>query len=131
MLASQKKFFFMVLLVDPLFLPFSNPEQGQTVLVIETGVDEHANPLTIWGYFFPSTFYSHLYRNFFTLPEQHVNNRRLYHMSTKALGGGTAVNAMVWTWGDRRDWDMVQVPGEQQGGDYGGRILLTLISHLG
>ncbi|CAM9128729.1 unnamed protein product [Discosporangium mesarthrocarpum] len=27
-------------------------------------------------------------------------------MSPKALGGGTAVNAMVWTWGDRRDWDL-------------------------
>lgn len=87
-------------------------EQGQKVLVLETGEDEHQNPLTRWGYFFPSTFYSHLYRNFFTLPEPHVNNRRLYHMSTKALGGGTAVNAMVWTWGDHRDWDEVQVPGK-------------------
>lgn len=29
-------------------------EQGQSVLVLETGEDEHLNPLTRWGYFFPS-----------------------------------------------------------------------------
>lgn len=28
--------------------------QGQSVLVLETGEDEHLNPLTRWGYFFPS-----------------------------------------------------------------------------
>jgi hypothetical protein len=39
-----------------------------------------------------------VYRNYFTEPEPHVDNRRLYHMSTKALGGGTAVNAMVSEW---------------------------------
>jgi hypothetical protein len=49
----------------------------------ETGNDEHHNPLTTWGFFFPSTFYSHLYRNYFTEPEPRVNNRRLYHMATK------------------------------------------------
>lgn len=105
--------------------------------MLETGEDEHDNPLTRWGYFFPSTFYSHLYRNFFTMPEPHVNNRRLYHMSTKALGGGTAVNAMVWTWGDQRDWDMVQVPGtsRQQKSPRGrrgrGKVGRSSISHAG
>lgn len=69
-------------------------ERGQKVLVLETGDDEHLNPLTRWGYFFPSGAFSHLYRNYFTEPEPHVNNRRLYHQAAKALGGGTAVNAM-------------------------------------
>lgn len=77
--------------------PFSSsplPERGEQVLLIETGEDEHLNPLTRWGYFFPSGSYSHLYRNYFTEPEPRVNNRRLYHQAAKALGGGTAVNAM-------------------------------------
>jgi hypothetical protein len=34
--------------------PSTATEQGQSVLVLETGEDEHLNPLTRWGYFFPS-----------------------------------------------------------------------------
>jgi hypothetical protein len=75
-------------------LPPSQTERGQKILLLETGEDEHLNPLTRWGYFFPSGAYSHLYHNYFTEPEPHVNNRRLYHQAAKALGGGTAVNAM-------------------------------------
>ncbi|GAB5033515.1 choline dehydrogenase [Nannochloropsis oceanica] len=86
-------------------------ERGQKILLLETGEDEHLNPLTRWGYFFPSGAYSHLYRNYFTEPEPHVNNRRLYHQAAKALGGGTAVNAMVWTWGDRKDWELIDLEG--------------------
>lgn len=78
----------------PSSIPYKQIERGQKILLLETGEDEHLNPLTRWGYFFPSGAYSHLYHNYFTEPEPHVNNRRLYHQAAKALGGGTAVNAM-------------------------------------
>lgn len=69
----------------PACLPVCDQSLGESIDATqqETGQDEHHNALTTWGFFFPSTFYSHLYRNYFTEPEPTVNNRRLYHMSTK------------------------------------------------
>ncbi len=40
--------------VHPTHARLIDTEQGQSVLVLETGEDEHLNPLTRWGYFFPS-----------------------------------------------------------------------------
>ncbi|CAM9482615.1 unnamed protein product [Chrysoparadoxa australica] len=79
---------------------------GDTVLVLETGADETANPLLQPSYFFRDSKFTHLYRNYFSQEGPNLNGRRLYHQSTKALGGGSTINAMVWTWGDARDYDL-------------------------
>jgi choline dehydrogenase-like flavoprotein len=81
-------------------------ESPASVLVLETGTDESENPLLQPSYFFKDSKFTHLYRHFFSQEGENMNNRRLYHMNSKALGGGSAINAMVWTRGDPRDWDL-------------------------
>ena len=42
---------------------------------------------------------------FWSEPQQHLNNRRLYQPRGKVLGGSSAINATVYTRGHRWDYD--------------------------
>jgi choline dehydrogenase len=52
--------------------------------------------------------------NFYTEPQPHVRNRRIYQPRGKALGGSSAVNCMAYVRGNREDyndWERLGNPG--------------------
>ena len=40
-----------------------------------------------------------------TVPQKHVNNRKMYVPRARSVGGCTTVNGMIYTRGDRSDYD--------------------------
>ena len=40
-----------------------------------------------------------------TVPQKHVNNRKMYVPRARSIGGCTTVNGMIYTRGDRSDFD--------------------------
>ena len=79
-------------------------DSGVRVLVIEAGSsDRHpfmqipagytklSGPKTTWGYH--------------TVPQRGLNGRTLWYPQGRALGGGSSINAMIYTRGSRSDYD--------------------------
>ena len=77
---------------------------GAQVLVIESGGPDDAptilNP-SIWFYNVAGPLDYHLP----ITPSPRLNNRTFYMALGHVLGGGTSINAMVWTRGMQRDFD--------------------------
>jgi choline dehydrogenase len=77
---------------------------GAQVLVIEAGGTDDAptiaNP-SVWFYNVGGPLDYHLPIN----PSPRLNNRKFYMALGHVLGGGTSVNAMVWTRGMQKDFD--------------------------
>ena len=77
---------------------------GAQVLVIESGGPDDAptiaNP-SIWFYNVGGPLDYHLP----VTPSPQLNNRNFYMALGHVLGGGTSINAMVWTRGMQRDFD--------------------------
>jgi len=77
---------------------------GAQVLVIESGGPDDAptiaNP-SIWFYNVGGPLDYHLP----ITPSPQLNNRNFYMALGHVLGGGTSINAMVWTRGMQRDFD--------------------------
>ena len=42
---------------------------------------------------------------YFTEPQVHLNNRKIYHPRGKVLGGSSSTNAMAYIRGQREDYD--------------------------
>ncbi len=79
-------------------------ERGASVLLLEAGYpDSHpfihipagftklSGPRVNWGYR--------------TVPQPHLDNREMWYPQGKTLGGGSSINAMIYTRGDRLDYD--------------------------
>jgi len=79
-------------------------DSGATVLLIEAGPpDSHpfihvpagftklSGPKVNWGYR--------------TVPQKHLNNREMWYPQGRTLGGGSSINAMIYTRGHRTDYD--------------------------
>jgi choline dehydrogenase len=79
-------------------------KSGAQVLVIESGGPDDAptiaNP-SIWFYNVGGPLDYHLPIK----PSPQLNNRNFYMALGHVLGGGTSINAMVWTRGMQRDFD--------------------------
>ncbi len=79
-------------------------EAGARVLLVEAGFpDNHpfihvpagftklSGPRVNWGYR--------------TVPQKHLNNRELWYPQGRTLGGGSSINAMIYTRGQAEDYD--------------------------
>lgn len=84
-----------------------------SVLLVEAG-GKDTNPLiSIPG------GYMRLHRSkvdwncYWTVPQKHLNNRRIYHPRGKVLGGCSSTNAMVYIRGQREDFDHWQALGNE------------------
>ena len=79
-------------------------EAGASVLLLEAGFpDSHpfihipagftklSGPRVNWGYR--------------TVPQKHLNSRDMWYPQGKTLGGGSSINAMIYTRGHRSDYD--------------------------
>src|ERR1700740_3536666 len=81
-----------------------------TVLLLEAG-----GPATKREFVIPAAF-SKLFRgahdwSFYTEPQAHLGNRKLYWPRGKVLGGSSSINAMIYIRGHRRDFDEWQTLG--------------------
>src|ERR1700722_13859006 len=75
-----------------------------SVLLIEAGHDESAQGVIdprLW----PTNLGSARDWGFRSAPNAHLHDRSLTFSTGKALGGGSAINAMIWARGHRGDWD--------------------------
>jgi len=85
-------------------------EGGAKVLLLEAGYpDSHpfihvpagftklSGPRVNWGYR--------------TVPQKHLDNREMWYPQGKTLGGGSSINAMIYSRGQPEDYDGWSVPG--------------------
>ncbi|MFC6724902.1 GMC family oxidoreductase [Halobium palmae] len=54
---------------------------------------------------FPELFRTEVDWDYYTLPQDELNDRRLYHPRGKTLGGSSSLNAMIYVRGHRTDYD--------------------------
>jgi choline dehydrogenase len=84
--------------------------KGASVLLLEAGpADRHpfihipagftklSGPKVNWGYR--------------TVPQKHLDNRELWYPQGRTLGGGSSINAMIYTRGHRTDYDRWEASG--------------------
>jgi choline dehydrogenase len=74
------------------------------VLLIEAGRDERRREISIPAAW-PRLFNTRCDWAFFTEPNRHMHDRRLFAPRGKALGGSSAINAMMYVRGHRADFD--------------------------
>ncbi len=88
----------------------ANP--GNRVLLLEAGpADKHQNVKIPAA--FPKLFRSALDWNLESVPQAHLNNRRLYQPRGKMLGGSSSINAMIYIRGHRADYDQWEAAGNE------------------
>jgi choline dehydrogenase len=79
-----------------------NPDVS--VLVLEAGGDDDA-PNIMEAASWPGNLGSERDWGFKTRPSPHLNGRSLLWSMGKVLGGGSSINAMIWSRGHKNDWD--------------------------
>jgi choline dehydrogenase len=79
-------------------------DAGVHVLLVEAGGTDAVPAVTDPG-LWPSNLGSARDWGFVAEPNPHVLGRRLSMSMGKVLGGGSAINVMVWARGHRTDWD--------------------------
>jgi choline dehydrogenase len=89
-----------------------------TVLLLEAGGRDRKKEIHIPAAW-PQLFKTDVDWAFFTEEQRHLHNRRLYWPRGKVLGGSSSVNALIYTHGNRRDFDAWQRAGNA-GWDYAG-----------
>ena len=82
------------------------------VIVLEAGGADRSPNIKIPAAF-AEQFHTKLDWDYFTEPEPHVNDRRLYLPRGKSLGGSSSMNAMLYVRGRPLDYDLW----EEQGAD--------------
>ena len=80
-----------------------NPDVS--VLLVEAGGDDDVPNVTDPGRW-PTNLGSERDWGFRALPNPRVNGRSIPFSMGKVLGGGSAINGMVWARGHRADWDL-------------------------
>lgn len=76
-----------------------------SVLLLDAGRPD-TNPLLRMPLACGLFFYHNDYTwNFESEPEPFLNNRRIAAVASKVLGGGSTINGMIYSRGDRRDYD--------------------------
>jgi choline dehydrogenase len=83
-----------------------------SVLVLEAGGNDDMPEIHIPAAF-PVLFRSNVDWNYTTEEEPHLNNRKLYWPRGKVLGGSSSINAMIYTRGNRYDYDHWQEQGNE------------------
>ncbi|MBY0435418.1 MAG: GMC family oxidoreductase N-terminal domain-containing protein, partial [Cyclobacteriaceae bacterium] len=80
-------------------------DPGKTVLLIEAG-GKDSNPLIHLPGGYMKLHHSAVdWGCYYTEPQLHLNNRKLYHPRGKVLGGSSSTNAMVYIRGQHEDYD--------------------------
>lgn len=77
-----------------------------TVTLVETGPDEHNNPLVTEPM---GTFQLHMSKleyNYSTVPQEHYDGRQVYNSGGKLLSGSSSVNYAMWTRGGADDYNL-------------------------
>mgnify|MGYP002784443483 CR=1 FL=1 len=80
-------------------------DPARTVLLLEVG-GKDKNPLIhIPGGYMNLHHSSVDWGCYYTVPQPHLNNRKIYHPRGKVLGGSSSTNAMAYIRGQREDYD--------------------------
>ncbi len=80
-------------------------ENPQTkVLLLEAGGKDDNFLISVPAAFY-KLFQTKFDWNFFTEPQAHINQRKMYHPRGKVLGGSSSINAMIYMRGHREDYD--------------------------
>ncbi len=80
-------------------------DPGKTVLLLEAG-GKDSNPLIHLPGGYMKLHHSKVDWNcYWTEPQSHLNNRKIYHPRGKVLGGSSSTNAMAYIRGQREDYD--------------------------
>ena len=83
-----------------------------SVLVLECGAPAEKNPETLLASGYKTAFMNdELMWERFSVPQPGCGGRRLYMGSGRGVGGSGSVNGMVYTRGDRQDFDSWGVDG--------------------
>ncbi len=81
-------------------------EAGRRVLLLEAGPAAEAHPETLDADGYKHAFINdEVFWDRFTAPQRHSAGQRFFAGTGKVLGGSGSVNGMVYTRGDRRDYD--------------------------
>lgn len=79
-------------------------EGGAEVLLLEAGYGD-THPLIHIPAGFTKLSGPRVNWGFRTVPQKHLNNRDMWYPQGKTLGGGSSINAMIYTRGHRADYD--------------------------
>jgi choline dehydrogenase len=74
------------------------------VLLLEAGPPDKAREIHIPAAY-AKLFKTDLDWNYMTVPQEHLNNRRIYYPRGKTLGGTSSINAQIYMRGHRSDYD--------------------------
>lgn len=75
------------------------------VLLLEAGPPDKAREIHIPAAY-AKLFKTDLDWNYMTVPQEHLNNRRIYYPRGKTLGGTSSINAQIYIRGHRSDYDL-------------------------
>lgn len=92
-------------------------DPASTVLLIEAGGKDSYPLIHIPGGYMKLHHSKVDWNSFWTVPQPHLNNRKIYHPRGKVLGGSSSTNAMVYIRGQREDFDQWKALGND-GWDY-------------
>ena len=80
-------------------------DPGKSVLLIEAGGKDRHPMIHLPGGYMKLHHSSVDWNCYYTEPQPHLNNRRIYHPRGKVLGGSSSTNAMAYIRGQREDYD--------------------------
>ena len=80
-------------------------DRDVSVLVLEAG-DEDKSFLFHWPAGFAKMTKGIASWGWSTVPQKHMKNRELWYTQAKVLGGGSTINAQIYTRGNARDYDI-------------------------
>ena len=83
---------------------------GKKVLLLEAGLPDKKLEIGIPAAF-PKLFGSSVDWDYHTVPQTNLKSRKLYWPRGKTLGGSSSINAMIYTRGNRADYDGWDLPG--------------------